>query len=1564
MSNTQTPLDEQAFETGSRGDLKNKFSDNKTPTGNDFADLIDSSINQLDDGIEVGSDTITTNKKIIVTAPDALTASVEKSSFISHDQLNIADQLVLAGEEGSEALKVYQRFEVHKSASFDGGVAVAKAGAMGEINALDVTGNTKLTGNMSLSGELTADGELTANGHIQLNNGLDVTGNVCTEQALTVQGRAEFQQAVNIGGVASTTADALLNIQNKVNGTQDLLRLEDTTEDPSPVVVKGNGRVGINNADPKNLLEVIGNVRIGTSETMGGMGNSLSVENRVGIGTASPAAMLDVDSTGENELVNIRKNDKTLVKIKVAENDSDAEIQLNSRTQVDGALTVTGLLTAGSTDVNGALSASSAIISGKSDTGSLVVGGHITKVNGPQSEASATFNVDVNAKGLTSLQETDVYDKLNAKAQLSAQKANVREKLAVGLPDDSTVDAVLQIKGAGADSSALLVSDYENKDVIRVKKAQVNIGLDSNQVNLTVKGNTQANSLTVTGLSSLTDTSISKHLSVGESGHDISSDSAEHARFCLTSDTQTPKAIHVKYKNGDTETDLLSSHANKIGFHCLMPEADFHVGAASLFDGNATFASGFQIKGAGTDTASFSANSTQVSLGTASTPVPFNIFGNTGITGDLNVNALVNINENTFTLTQHAEVMAFKIKHSQSPDYIHALAGKLAMNTPLSDYHFALQGDAKIAGRLVIEDNNSELTALDVTGSAVITDQFSLQGAAFLNDAVTVNGPLTVSYNGLTDNVATEFALNVNGHGAISQSLTVSDALIVDNGLTVSASGTFNDNLSVSGAADFSQTLTVTGRITAEDELHIQGNNDTGLSITVDKRADFRDNLMVSGDIGFSTLTPEARLHIHQTDAKKTAFKIDGVGGDDHGLIFKQGKLGIGIDEPSDMLEVAGTAKVHQDLHVKRQAYLDNCLYVDQLATFSSNIKVHGVSELNGQTVIGDLHCPDNDEARTAQLCVFQNNYASAFKVMFENDSPVVFSDGKLGVGTESPTAQLDVRGKAEIQGGVFVKDAVEIRGPLTLYHGADVWGDVVLHSDLTVNDNTVLEDTLDVRGQTRLGNTLDVSRAGRFSSTLDVTDNVTFSANLEVNTLTHLRGDLTVSNVDAAVTLTPPTLLENTLTVNRASRLKGKVQLDDTLAIGGDIDKPLAQVHLKATSEQAALIVDIVGTSQSNAVNQADLVNSESRALTLDASGRLGLNCSVPSATLDVQGDVHISSALTADKVILQQALTFATGHEITNVSDDVTLGGDDSSDAILPTQAAVKTYIDEKAWGFGNSQTLIINNQTEFDAVFNGGELTFVPDNTTILLFPLMRHSAVSREYLLKNPVRLGTGVSVIGFNEKSTYIVKANGACRFIIQGDSALALVEGIKMSGFTFDGKHYLYSGSGGAFELKYARYCQLNCRIINHKSALDGGAIYAHREIENHTVSDIEALNIQYCSAENNAGGGAYGLADSNIFARDCVAKYGGGAAYCHNSKVQSINNTASMQGGGAYLCKNLICEGYWKSNHATEGQHIYANNCQSSAEGHHHDEKYYWHGLYLDGPIIHHKHYWRTDNI
>ncbi|NRD73496.1 hypothetical protein HQQ94_09605 [Shewanella sp. VB17] len=1555
MSDEQTKPVEEALETGSRDDLKSKFANNETPTGNDFADLIDAAINQLDDGIAVNESRISFAKGIALTDPAALAGA----SYIEHDKLNIADKLVLGGTEFSETLKVYNTFSVHDNEA-DCDVAIGKTNAAGQVHALAVTGSSVFNGQFDVDGQLNAHGDAQLNGALDVTGDINVTGSVDATQTLTVGALGEFKDQVNIGELGSS-ANALLNIRNIASETRDLLRLEDSSEDTTPMVVKGNGRVGIHNDDPQNLLDISGNVRIGSSALMDGVDNSLSVETRLGIGIATPRAKLDVYSTGESELVRIGKNDKTVVK--VTDNGADADIQLMARTLVGDTLTVNEAITAKSIDILGELTAGSATINGLSQTGTLVVGPETTTETGPVSAAAATFNLDVNVKGLTSLQHTHVYGKLDAKTQLSAHKANVRDKLAVGVTDEVIADAVLQVKAAGADSSALLVKDHENKDVIRVKQGLVDLGNDNTPVNLHVSGNSQVNNLTVSLVSELADASISKHLSIGELGHDITSDSAEHARFCLTSDTSIPKAIRIKHQDGTTVTNLMASKADKLGFHVSEPLVAFHVGAASQFDEQASFLSGLNVLNDQSGNTMFSVAEAGASFGHASAPVPVTVYGETDIFGHFNINALLNATEETLNLNQQVAGIPLKIVQTDSLDYIHASAGQLAINTPLGDKSLDVLGDAQISGQVRIEHMAEGDNALEVLGKAQVSHIFTVNGVTFLNDAVNVTGPLTVSHSG-DEGIN---ALNVTGHGAFSQSLAVADGVDITGELTVTGLGTFNNALVVSGTAEFSQTVNVTGKMTVDDELHIQGDDVSGLAMTVDKRANFRDNLLVSGDIGLSTIEPTARLHIQQIDPTKAAFKIDTVGDEDSGLIFKQGKLGVGVADPDAELVVAGTAKINQDLHVKRQAYLDNCLYVDQLATFSSNIKVHGLTELNGQTVIGDINYPDNDAARTAQLCLFQNSYASAFKIISENEAPVVFARGKLGIGTDNPQVELDVSGQVDIKGTLFVRDTVEIRGRVTQFQGADVWGDVILHSDLTVGDNTVLQDSLEVVGKTTLKNTLDVNRACHFLSTLDVVENVTFSANLDVGNHTTLKGNLTVANMGACVTLCPPTTLESSLTVNSSSVFQGKAQFDQSLALGLDKQQTQAKMHICADTEQPALIVDVSNPPLSELSNTT--TTDKQRALIVTADGKLGLHCPTPTATLDVNGNVHVAQELTAKKVILEEGLAFQSSLEITDFSNDVSLGGEAASETVLPTQAAVKAYIDDVSRRFGyGGKVCAIYCQTEFNALFNCGHDTQIAENTTILLFPLVSESAISGKYMLKNTVVLGSGVSIIGFNEKTTCIIKDTRindmpVGRFIIKGTHQNAVVEDIKLEGFTFDGDNYVHPTSGGAFELKYAKNCQLNCHIVNHKSAGNGGAIYGEMQNGQQTVSHIEALNIRYCSAENNAGGGAYGLALSHIKAKHCLAKFGGAVACCDESKVEAMDNTALVYGGGAYFCNNLFCDGFWQGNHAPEGKNIYANDCQSATETHVHYE-YYWHALYLDAPIISHSDFWRSDNL
>ena len=609
-----------------------------------------------------------------------------------------------------------------------------------------------------------------------------------------------------------------------------------------------------------------------------------------------------------------------------------------------------------------------------------------------------------------------------------------------------------------------------------------------------------------------------------------------------------------------------------------------------------------------------------------------------------------------------------------------------------------------------------------------------------------------------------------------------------------------------------------------------------------------------------------------------------------------------------------------------------------------------------------------------SQLYIADSRYAEALRIDSNRHGPFVVKSGKVGIGVNNPDKMLDVKGSANISGEpevaegagfaktILVNDNLKVFGSLDAAQRSMFGSDVHIRGDLRVEDKTEIEEGLTVTGETSLNASLAVAR--------------------EIN-----GGELSINGESR---LGGPTEIDGTLSVNDKARFNNGVEWSGDLY--SDIKQPQAKLHFKTSNNQHALQVD---GAEGHGLGPL---------LQLSQNGHLGLGIASTDAKLDVAGNTNVRGTLTANTIELNDALIASSGHfthglkvnggpTIQTISDDPALGGDSGLGSVLPTQAAVKQYVDNVAVPFGRGgKTFTVSSQRDFDTVFNKGEVTRISEHVTVILLPLNSQNYGVDSYKLKNPVQLKSGVSIIGFNPLTTRICKDNMQARFEIVG-SAGSPVSHVHMDGFTYDGNGIECKSNGGAFYLEHANHCTLNCRIENHKTWGDGGGIYGAMEsTSGFTVSHIEANHIYHCQAieeggsdvQRNEGGAAYGLKASTICAHKCVAEHGGAVAFCDESHVtaygcharrgggaayrskllqlQANDCRADMtrgKGGGAMFCSDLICTGHWTGNCAGEADNIYASDHHT---GNH--EEHYWKGDYVGRRIDDGESVWRAHNV
>lgn len=223
-----------------REELYDKFRQGAVPSGADFADLIRSQLNLLDDGIDISEDP---------DDPICLRAHGAKENLLDFSDPDNRRRWRISGRcenESKEGLNI------------------------------TADGNSKLyiereSGNVGIS----TDGPKAKLHLIQTSAAdafrIDDEGNDKTPFIVTSDGQV---------GIGLENPSAKLHIS--YSGVGDIFRVDDTEEDTTPFVIVENGNVGIGYHEPKAKLTVDGSVSIGRNANLGG--NSLYVAGNVEIG--------------------------------------------------------------------------------------------------------------------------------------------------------------------------------------------------------------------------------------------------------------------------------------------------------------------------------------------------------------------------------------------------------------------------------------------------------------------------------------------------------------------------------------------------------------------------------------------------------------------------------------------------------------------------------------------------------------------------------------------------------------------------------------------------------------------------------------------------------------------------------------------------------------------------------------------------------------------------------------------------------------------------------------------------------------------------------------------------------------------------------------------------------------------------------------------------------------------------------------------------------------------------------------------------------------------------------
>lgn len=1598
---TPTPTGNTPDFIRGRDELKELFKDNATPVGSDFESLIASSFNKKDGPILPAADGgVTLENSLTVQGQANVTDALTARSVSATEELTVGADTYVGGNLSVSGDRI---FLGNASEITTTSLKVGDSVSLTNDSGLHVHTNTTIEGHTDLRGMVTVDtstqdgsaqllvkGKVTADtlvvgSSIELGTAdsqLTMTADTHADSVLVNDANGETHLLLdNDGqlslGLPADQVNAKLHLRYRPGDADTLFRIDNRANDDTPIAVTSDGNMGIGTLSPHNALDVTGSLRIGSSD-MVSPANSLSVENRLGIGTVNPMARVDVHTFGGEKALVIRDGDNTLLDVG------------RDYLSTDTALMVKGKTALHDTEVHA----------------KLTVSGAAVMENTVRIDGDTKLQANAKVKGVLTVADDSQLNTLTASGKATLNNVLVVEGdtklgraigIGLGTGDNHNPLASLHIKETDS-QPAVKIENKEGDNQLMVSSAAVKVGQYGNPVSLNVTGRTELHGKLV----------VNKTLAVHELAGFPSGIEADH-KITLTQTApgleQTALSVHsnnqntaldVSHNNGTDVLPLLTAQVDKVGIHTNSPTKAFHVSGESQFDHSTTFienvdiqgelnaqhnvhisgrvavniddhnahVSQFHIANPSEDIASLRVDGLtdatpalvvkddKLGVGTAEPQHQLDVVGNARISGTLALNDLINADTVTLGLSQQSEAPAVKIGREGHDGELFLFHDKIGLNVAAPQANFHLSGSAWL-------DDETKARILQVTQALGVSGASQLS-TTNINGKMEINSPVQSQNTDVhlrqSDGSKTAFRIDQADDGKA--------ALVVKSG-----------NMGINTDAP-ECALDIYGHVKSRQEMSVYG------PFLSDSTSHFKQTALFDDSVALAVAKPQARLHVAEQAIDEAALRIDyGEGEAAKPIVVRQGKLGVGTPNPKLPLDVKGDAQVDGELLVTGMTNLDNYLNVAQDAVFSADITVKEKARLWGQAVIGRVRDIDAELIPNAQIYVADTHYKEAFRIDSADYASLVVMDGKLGIGNENPRVALDVVGEARILGKVEVQDELEVKaalkannnieglGKLDISQKATFGSDVHIRGDVHIEDKLDLEEELTVLGDTALQSKLDVDGDTHLKSTLNVDGKTILAAPLEVASEVELKSRLGVDGV---------------LTLKDALHYSGPL-------VSG-VANARAHHHVNVPSATNALIIE------RNAASGAQ------HLFNIDSDGRVAIGKAQANKTLDVVGDADVTGEFLANSVQsntriygrdvqAHHSMQIGDGPTISGFSTDFRLGSDNPADALVPTQAAVKAYIDNIVVPFGRGgKTYTISTQADFDALFNKGESTIIDTNTTVILLPLGNRDFNTTSYQLKNTVRLRSGVSIVGSNQTSTVIMKHNANARFEILG-SVSQPITGITMEGFTFDGANLVASGNGGAFYLEYARDCRFNCRIQRHTTSGDGGAICGVLNGMLYTVSHIEALHVHSCYAlvraggsdlQRNEGGAAYGLDRSTIVAYDCKAERGGAIARCRASTVEAHRCMASRtggaayrspqirltaidcladaetgKGGGAYFCSDLICEGHWLNNNAAQGPHIYASNNLTGEF----EERHYWKGDFIGRRIDDGTSVWRTHN-